>query len=310
MIYDFNEVLTRDFPSQVTVNITEVCNLACTHCPHPVFKTQSFYKARFLEPKLNTKLVDECKGRTKYIRYSSEGEPLIHPKSYEMIQYSVESGTFTTLTTNGTILSEKRAKRLLDSGIHMVDISIDAFRPETYAKIRVGGDLETTRNNVLRLLEWSKTTKVVVSFIEQPENAEEMEDFREFWTSKGAIPIIRKCHSAAGSIVNIAKILRTKEPLSPLRRPCVYPWERIKLSPHGFLTYCPADWVRGSDVSDYRTTTIEETWQGPFYEALRQAHLNNDFEVHRFCGQCPDWKLTQWEGRSYSTLINELNPAQ
>ena len=304
MNYDFDEVLTKDFPSQITINITEVCNLECIHCPHPVFKTQPFYKARFLEPELNKKLVDECKGRTKFLRYSSEGEPLIHPKAYEMVQYAVESGTFTTLTTNGTILNEKRAKKLLDSGIHMVDISLDAFKNETYAKIRLGGDLQVTRNNVLRLLNWSKTTKIVVSFIKQDLNADEEDNFRTFWEGHGAIVIVRNQHSAAGSIVDISRLLKSKE----TRRPCVYPWERTKLSPHGFITFCPADWVRGSDVIDYRKTTIEETWNGEFYTNLRKAHLTNDFSKHGFCGQCPDWKLTQWpnQGRSYSSLIHDL----
>ena len=220
-MYDFGEVLTKDFPSQVTVNITEVCNLACIHCPHPVFKTSSHYKARFLEPELNKKLVDECKGRTKFIRYSSEGEPLIHPHSYDMIQYSVDSGTFTTLTTNGTIMNEKRTRKLLDSGIHMIDISLDAFLPETYAKIRVNGNLEVTRENVKRLLHWSKgtRTKVVVSFIAQELNKGEEIPFRRLWEDRGAVVIVRNQHSAAGSIERIAKDLRTEEP----RRPCVYP---------------------------------------------------------------------------------------
>lgn len=310
MNYDFGGVLTEAFPSQVTVNITEVCNLACIHCPHPVFKLSEHYKARYLEPELNKKLVDECKGRTKFIRYCAEGEPLIHPHAYDMIQYAVESGTFTTLTTNGTIMNERRTRKLLDSGLHMVDISIDAFRDKTYSQIRVNGDLKVTRENVLRLLEWSKgkVTKVVVSFIQQKENEGQAISFREFWEDKGATVIIRNLHSAAGSMTQIAKDLKTTEP----RRPCVYPWERIKLVPTGFLSFCPADWVHGSSLVDYRTTTIEETWKGDQYRSLRLAHLNNDFEAHRFCGQCPDWKLTQWPGmgRSYSALIDELDTAQ
>ena len=44
------------------------------------------------------------------IRYTSNGEPLVHPKSYEMINYAVtNSNTKVTLTTNGTLLNEKNA---------------------------------------------------------------------------------------------------------------------------------------------------------------------------------------------------------
>ena len=64
-----------------------------------------------LPPELNKKMIDEVfdagKGFTKYIRYTSNGESLVHPKSYEMILYAVQnSGTKVTLTTNGTLLNE------------------------------------------------------------------------------------------------------------------------------------------------------------------------------------------------------------
>ena len=84
-----------------------------------------------LSENLNKKMVDEVakygKNITKYIRYTSNGEPLVHPKSYEMIQYAVEkSGTKVTLTTNGTLLNEKNGEAL-KTGLHMIDISLDAF---------------------------------------------------------------------------------------------------------------------------------------------------------------------------------------
>src|SRR4030042_1863551 len=82
--YGFYDRLKADFPSQIIVDITEVCNLACTHCPHPEFRKSKQYGARFLAPELNKKLVDEVRdygqGLTQYIRYTSNGEPLLHPK--------------------------------------------------------------------------------------------------------------------------------------------------------------------------------------------------------------------------------------
>ena len=194
--YGFAGRLTEGFPSQVIIDVTEVCNLECIHCPHPEFKKSSFYDTRHLDPALNARIVEEVRergaGLTQYIRYSSEGEPLVHPKGYEMIEYAVRnSGVFVTLTTNGTIMNEKRTRRLLDSGVHMIDISIDAMTEETYAKVRVKGDLNITRANVINLLTWIKQsgspTKVVVSFIEQPQNTHEAEAFRSYWTEQGRI---------------------------------------------------------------------------------------------------------------------------
>lgn len=320
--YDFYDRLKAEFPSQVLVDVTEKCNLACIHCPHPVFKNSEHYASRSLNPELNAKLVDEVRqygqNFTQYIRYAANGEPLTHPDIYEMIDYATHnSGVMVTLTTNGTLLTEKRIERLLATNIDVIDISIDAFKPETYAKIRVNGNLNITQANVLKLIEMSQkqsssNTKVVVSYVEQPQNFHETNDFEVFWKDHGAeYVIIRRLHSCSGAKTELAEV-RRDDNATKVRRPCLYPWERIVLNPNGDLSFCPSDWVHGSFIANYSTTTIHETWQGEFYHQLREAHLSNNFNNHQFCGQCPDWEATRWpgEGRSYANLIEEFKDSE
>ena len=313
--YGFYGRLKAGFPSQIIVDITEVCNLSCIHCLHREFRRSGHYSAAHLDPELNARMVDEVRrhgrGLTRYIRYTGDGEPLLHPGGYEMIEHAVRhSGVFVTLTTNGTVLDERRTERLLDSGIHMIDISIDAYSAETYARIRIGGDLSVTRANVLRLIEMVRSggykTRVVVSYVEQPLNLHETADFEGFWKDHGAdYVVIRRLHSCSGAKGDLAEQMRRD---NGRRRPCLYPWERIVLKPKGVLTFCPANWFEETFVSEYRGTTIRETWQGEYYQDLRRAHLCNDFSTQPFCGQCPDWSATRWpsEGRSYADMIEEF----
>jgi sulfatase maturation enzyme AslB (radical SAM superfamily) len=315
--YGFYGRLKAEFPSQVIVDSTEICNLSCIHCAHQIFRKSKYFSGRSLSPDLNVKLVNEVKeygqNITRYIRYSSSGEPLIDPHIYEMVDYAVRnSGVIVALTTNGTLMTEGRIERLLDTRVNVIDISIDAFRPETYAKIRVNGNLSVTRGNVLLLIKKVKQhrahTKVVVSYIEQPKNIQETNDFKIFWEANGAdYVVIRRIHSNSGAIVEIANSMRNKN-RKKVRRPCLYPWERIVLNPRGYLSFCPADWTHGSTIVDYRTATVRDIWQGEFYQKLRKAHLNNSFIDHDFCGQCPDWIQTRWprEGRSYADMMEEF----
>jgi MoaA/NifB/PqqE/SkfB family radical SAM enzyme len=99
--YGFYGRLKADFPSQVIVDATEVCNLACGHCPHPEFKLSPHYQARYLDVALHNRMVDEVRehgrGITQYIRYTSNGEPLVHPGIYDMLDYALtHSGVFVT----------------------------------------------------------------------------------------------------------------------------------------------------------------------------------------------------------------------
>jgi MoaA/NifB/PqqE/SkfB family radical SAM enzyme len=314
--YEFGGYLSADFPSQFIVDVTEICNYECIHCPHPEFKKSQHFTNKMLEPELNKKLIDEIgehgKGITQYVRYAAQGEPIAHPKLFEMVKYASDHcDASINLTTNGFLLNKKRAEQAVDAGIDVYDVSIDAFKPETYAKVRVKGILSVVIENVRNLLklrdQGGKKFKVITSFVRQDFNMNEADDFRKFWEDEGIDHVvIRELHSCSGAKEGVAEVRRGK---NPDRRPCLYPWERMSLGPDGWLHFCPQDWVHGSRIADYRKKTVKELWQGEFYTALRKAHLTNNYEGWGFCGQCPDWSATQWpssEKKSYAKLMSEL----
>lgn len=300
------------------IDVTEFCNLACIHCPHEEFAKSEAFGGRHLDLKLHKKLIDEVaqdgKGRCKFLRYTGQGEPLIHPHFREMVEYAGKhSEVPINVTTNGMLLNEKIAKALLNAGVNVFDFSIDAHTPETYAKIRRKGDLSVTRPNVLRLIELVQQdgfdAKVVVSFVEQPLNTQEAEDFEKFWQAAGAdYVVIRRLHSCAGSKEKVAKYLwQQKIP----RRSCLYPWERLVLSPSGKVGYCPADWRYTAKIASLKNMTLKEIWQSDFMKELREAHLSGNLSGYPLCAQCPDWMSVRWphEGRSYANMMQEIVPA-
>ncbi|MFA5216561.1 radical SAM/SPASM domain-containing protein [Sulfuricurvum sp.] len=319
VIYGFQEHLQAEFPSQIIVDVTQYCNLACIHCPHGEFAKSEVFSGAHLDVELHKKLIDEIAtdglGYCQYIRYTANGETLIHPKIDEILEYACKnSKTKINVTTNGMLLSETKAKKLLDIGIDVFDISIDAFSNEVYSKIRVKGDLNQTKANVLKLIDliqkYSYKTKVVVSFVEQPFNSHEVKAFESFWKKAGAdFVVVRKLHSAGGAKKGIKS--KMEEHMGQIeRKPCVYPWERLVLTPLGTIGFCPADWKHQSEIADFRQYSIKEIWGGEFMQKLREAHLKNSFCGLDFCQQCPDWLHTKWpgEGRGYIDVMKDLVP--
>ena len=72
---------------------------------------------------------------------------MIHPKIFEMIRITREAGIRTGMSTNATLLDDRRADLLLDSGLDYVILAFDGATKETYEKYRLGATFEKTREN-------------------------------------------------------------------------------------------------------------------------------------------------------------------
>ena len=168
-----------------------------------------------------------------------------------MVQYTNQTipSIPINVTTNGRLLNEKRTVALLEAGVNVFDVSLDAFYDETYAKkIRVKGDLNVTRANVLRLINLIKekkyNSKVVVSYVEQDLNKNETKLFEEYWKKEGAdFVVIQATAFSSRSSRKRTKDMKNNQVSKGIdRKPCLYPWERLILSPTGYIGYCPGDW--------------------------------------------------------------------
>ncbi|MCR8644525.1 SPASM domain-containing protein [Paenibacillus sp. N1-5-1-14] len=103
------------------IEITSVCNLACTFCP----PTQR--QANFIKIDAFTKRLDEVKPFTNFIYLHVKGEPLLHPKIDELLDISHEKGLKVNITTNGTLLQKNKHKLLTKPALRQMNISLHSF---------------------------------------------------------------------------------------------------------------------------------------------------------------------------------------
>ena len=185
--YGFESNECVEFPTYIMFDITKVCNSECIHCPHSVTYSQINSKPNYLEIDIFKKVIDECIGRPlQFIRITADGEPLVHTKLFAMIDYAVDKGLGPVgLTTNGSLSTKDKAERLVESGLFMVDFSLDAFKKETYNKVRYGLPFDKVIDNIKYLLDYKKkinaTLKVMVSFVKQKDNISELGSFKNYW---------------------------------------------------------------------------------------------------------------------------------
>ena len=106
--------------SRVYVEITNICNRACSFCPGTKRE-----KRRMTIPEFSL-ILDKLEGVTEYIYLHVMGEPLTHPELIDFINLASSRGFKCSITTNGTLLS-KRYEELLNSKIYKVNISVHSF---------------------------------------------------------------------------------------------------------------------------------------------------------------------------------------
>lgn len=107
------------------------CNHRCTYCGLDFME----YQPHFLETNILKQRITEL-GRLglKSIMYAGEGEPFLHKDIVEIVNHTKNSGIDAAITTNGVLLKEGIAEKILGA-IEWIKVSIDASTKETYAKI-------------------------------------------------------------------------------------------------------------------------------------------------------------------------------
>jgi MoaA/NifB/PqqE/SkfB family radical SAM enzyme len=84
------------------------------------------------------------------VYFGGIGEPLFHTRTIDWIAQVKELGVRVEVITNGTTLSERVSRRLIDSGLDVLWVSIDGASPETYADVRLGSELPRIISNLKR----------------------------------------------------------------------------------------------------------------------------------------------------------------
>ena len=123
------------------------------------------------------------------------GEPLFHPKIYEMISFAKSKNVGVAVSSNMTVLKPGDADRIVQSGLEHLTVSIDGVTPETYRVYRVGGDYHQVVANVKAVIEAKRRLKSRLPVIEwqyivNRSNEHEMDEARRLAAEWG-VDLIR-----------------------------------------------------------------------------------------------------------------------
>lgn len=120
------------------IELTNHCNLACTFCPHSQMKRSRGMMGADLAERLLTQAAES--GLTRKVGLSYFGESTLHPELFPIIERAGALGLDPWLCTNGVRLDADQRRRLLDSPLCKLEISLQTPTPRSFEYRRPTGD--------------------------------------------------------------------------------------------------------------------------------------------------------------------------
>jgi len=268
-------------PVQIDIELNGGCNMSCPFCIHGytdrpnVLMSFDDYKAT----------IDEAIALgVRSAKLSYINEPMMRKDLEQFIGYARQAGMLNVyITTNGTMLSSKRRRSMLQSGITKIFVSIDASTPETYDRQRLSGRFGLVVKNVMALVAERDAAGleyplVRVSFLRNSLNEHEEDAFIKFWSGKVDLISIQKMNDLPDADSGIT-----------VDRPgtasgCSFPFKQVVVDHEGDILPCCKMGAKKLCVGNIADTTLSDAWQR--MQPLRDEHTTGRWRDNPVCNRC------------------------
>ena len=289
------EIVT-EFPLFLHLDMNQECNYKCPHCiiGHKN-EVKEYYEGEYLNFKDFKNIVDQGSDyNCPSLSPQGNNEPFLIKDLHKYIYYAHKKNFIDImLNNNGSALTPKRSQQILDSGLTRIRFSLDAFTPETYAKVRVGSiHLDRVIKKIENFLELRekgnyKLPIVGVSFCKVKQNENEIDDFINFWQSKVDLISIQKFMPPTKNKKKYQKYYSTdqykEEPVNKFH--CVQPFQRIVFR-NEYIYPCCVSFNKDLKLGSIRNTKIYDAWHSPKMNEIRELHKKGEFYKDKTCKDC------------------------
>ena len=118
-------------PDIVQITLSYRCNLRCKMCNIRNIKVNQ----EMTSGKIFSIIDESAEWGVPEVLFLG-GEPFLHPSLMEFVNYAGSKGLNTTIVTNGTLIDEKMAKKIVRSPLTQLVVSLDGAKEKTHDSLR------------------------------------------------------------------------------------------------------------------------------------------------------------------------------
>lgn len=292
------EVVPLATPYLMYIEPANVCNFRCAFCPtgdHDLIQKVGRPQG-FMDMELFRKIVEELQlfdSRLKLASLYKDGEPLLHPEFPEMVRILKAANVAERIwtKTNGALLNPELSQRIVDAGLDMICISVEAVSSKGYKKIAgVSIDYEQFRKNIQDLYQRRSSCEIYVKIANSGFTSEEIakfyEDFQSISTYIGVENLMGWSYSGIKDFtLGTHPTTYDGLPFTP-KEVCPYPLYVMAVNFNGTVSLCGNDWSHNTVIGDCRRSTLQEIWNGESLFQFRKMMLEGRRRENPACGDC------------------------
>jgi len=284
--YLAGKAILSGFPVEMAIETTSRCNLACTMCP----RRETITKLGDMSFELLKKIIDESKDYVELVYLHGRGEPLLHPELARMIEYCKMAGVNVGISSNATLLTEDKAKSLIDAGLDFLIIGLDGATKETYEKIRRGGCFETVTENIRSFLETkakaSSSPFTEIQMVYMDDNKSEAQGFLDMWKSSGADEVRVRLYVDYPGLEKSPQGKGMSQHSDNTPRPCFLIWRTFDIRWDGTVVPCCWEWTSSSTIGNAKAESLSAIWNSPRMVRMREMHVQGRAKEIDLCRGC------------------------
>lgn len=277
-----------DYPGKFAIETVLGCNLRCVECAVGSELVQRKHGVMSYERYLA--VMEKISAHASYIYLHRWGEPMLNPDIYAMIAHASRTCR-TNISTNGVLMDDAAAKKLITSGVSEIIVSIDGMTQAVYEKYRRNGDVRKALSSLVHLVKYNRLygDRVDISpqFIVFEHNRHQMREFSEMCGKLGLRPIFKAPYLRGTSRLKasgIPGLVRVKAERPQERRDAmkscgVDTVTNILLD--GSVVPCCYDHNAEMTFGNIFRESLEDIWDKATYVAFRDAVVTGNAPL--FC---------------------------
>ena len=282
-------------PSFITVEPVCGCNLQCPECP--VGTGELGRRTGMIELDVVDSILESFGRRAIWVNLYFQGEPFLHPKLHEIVERFSSQRIFTSVSTNGLLLTPEIVDKILLAGLKEIIFSVDGASEEEYLAYRRGGSFQAVVENIRLVVAKRKGRgtffpRIVYQTLVTSANENNLDNIRMFAYKLGVDAVeFKSLNLHIG--VDSNKLLPTTSKLSRYTRVkakrenhngCFRVWSNAVISFDGRLALCCMD-KEVAMLPEKEDLNLSSAWKSLHFNEMRNGMVTGS-GLPSLCKSC------------------------